>query len=120
MKFDCPYCNAEMSREDISMTFSNQIENSITFCCPKCHKESIRTFYAASGGTGCVEQSYTLPTFNFCGSTKLIHCKDCTHLEYEDLGIYYCGLHYITGQLNPEDYCSRGKRREKQRNAATD
>lgn len=93
MKFDCPYCNAEMSREDISMTFSNQIENSITFCCPKCHKESIRTFYAASGGTGCVEQS--------------------THLEYEDLGIYYCGLHYITGQLSPENYCSRGERKEK-------
>ena len=51
---------------------------------------------------------------------RIVFCKDCAHLCYEDIGIYYCGLHYITGQLNPEDYCSRGKRREKQRNAATD
>lgn len=29
------------------------------------------------------------------------------HLEYEDLGIYYCGLHRIAGQLSPNDYCSR-------------
>ena len=43
----------------------------------------------------------------------MIRCKDCAHLCYEDLGIYYCGLHYITGQLSPEDYCSRGERKEK-------
>lgn len=45
--------------------------------------------------------------------TKLIHCKDCTHLCYEDLGIYYCGLHRITGQLSPDDYCSCAEEKEK-------
>lgn len=43
----------------------------------------------------------------------MIRCKDCAHLCYEDLGIYYCGLHRIAGQLSPEDYCSRGERKEK-------
>lgn len=57
---------------------------------------------------------------HFAGVGKMVYCKNCAHLEYEDLGIYYCGLHYITGQLSPEDYCSRGERKEKQRNAATD
>ena len=111
MKLDCPYCNAEMSFEDVSMTISDQIGNSATFYCPKCHKESIRTFYAAGGGTGYGEQPYA-PNDQLHAPTKLIHCKDCTHLEYEDLGIYYCGLHRIAGQLNPDDYCSRATARE--------
>ena len=51
---------------------------------------------------------------------NLICCKDCAHLEYEDLGIYYCGLHRITGQLSPDDYCSRSERKERQRDAARD
>ena len=50
----------------------------------------------------------------------MIRCKDCAHLCYEDLGVYYCGLHRIAGQLNPDDQCSCGKRKEEQRNAATD
>ena len=50
---------------------------------------------------------------HFAGVGKMVYCKNCAHLEYEDLGIYYCGLHYITGQLSPEDYCSRGERKEK-------
>lgn len=37
---------------------------------------------------------------------RIVFCKDCTHLEYEDLGIYYCGLNRIAGQLSPNDYCS--------------
>ena len=51
---------------------------------------------------------------------NLIRCKDCAHLCYEDLGVYYCGLHRIAGQLNPDDQGSCGKRKEEQRNAATD
>lgn len=51
---------------------------------------------------------------------KMVYCKNCAHLEYEDLGIYYCGLHRIAGQLNPDDQCSCGKRKEEQRNATTD
>ena len=43
----------------------------------------------------------------------LIHCKDCAHLCYEDLGVYYCGNLGICGQLSPDDYCSRGERKEK-------
>lgn len=39
--------------------------------------------------------------------TELITCKDCAHLCYEDLGIYYCGNIGIRGQLSPDDYCSR-------------
>lgn len=49
---------------------------------------------------------------HFAGVGKMVYCKDCAHLEYEDLGIYYCGLHRITGQLNPDDYCSRATARE--------
>lgn len=43
----------------------------------------------------------------------IIFCKDCAHLCYEDLGIYYCGNLGICGQLSPDDYCSRGERKEK-------
>ena len=50
---------------------------------------------------------------HFAGVGKMVYCKNCAHLEYEDLGIYYCGLHRIAGQLSPEDYCSRGERKEK-------
>lgn len=42
-----------------------------------------------------------------------VFCKDCAHLCYEDLGVYYCGNIGICGQLNPDDYCSRGERKEK-------
>lgn len=49
---------------------------------------------------------------HFAGVGKMVYCKDCAHLEYEDLGIYYCGLHRIAGQLNPDDYCSRATARE--------
>ena len=45
-------------------------------------------------------------------SDRLIHCKECAHLCYEDLGIYYCGLHRISGQLSPDDYCSRAEDRK--------
>jgi len=48
---------------------------------------------------------------------RLVFCKDCAHLCYEDIGIYYCGNLGICGQLNPDDYCSRGERKEKQKNA---
>lgn len=58
----------------------------------------------------------TLPVVRYEGLIEtdagLIHCKDCTHLEYEDLGIYYCDLYYIGGQLSPDDYCSRATARE--------
>ena len=50
----------------------------------------------------------------------IIFCKDCAHLCYEDIGIYYCGLHRIAGQLSPEDYCSHGKRKERKADAARD
>lgn len=43
----------------------------------------------------------------------IIFCKDCAHLCYEDLGVYYCGNLGICGQLSPDDYCSRGERKEK-------
>lgn len=49
---------------------------------------------------------------HFADVRKMVRCKDCAHLEYEDLGIYYCGLHRIAGQLNPDDYCSRATARE--------
>lgn len=57
---------------------------------------------------------------HFAGVGKMVTCKDCAHLCYEDIGVYYCGLHRIAGQLDPDDYCDRGARKEKQRNAATD
>lgn len=41
-----------------------------------------------------------------------VFCKDCAHLCYEDIGIYYCGLHRIAGQLSPDDYCSRAEGRK--------
>lgn len=44
---------------------------------------------------------------------RIVFCKDCAHLCYEDLGIYYCGSLGICGQLSPDDYCSRGERKEK-------
>lgn len=44
---------------------------------------------------------------------RIVFCKDCVHLCYEDLGIYYCGNLGICGQLSPDDYCSRGERKEK-------
>lgn len=45
---------------------------------------------------------------------RIVFCKDCNHIEYEDIGIYYCGNLGICGQLSPDDYCSRGERKEKQ------
>lgn len=44
---------------------------------------------------------------------RIVFCKDCAHLCYEDIGIYYCGNLGICGQLSPDDYCSRGERKEK-------
>lgn len=44
---------------------------------------------------------------------RIVFCKDCAHLCYEDLGVYYCGDLGICGQLSPDDYCSRGERKEK-------
>lgn len=49
---------------------------------------------------------------HFAGVGKMVYCKDYAHLEYEDLGIYYCGLHRIAGQLSPDDYCSRAEGRK--------
>lgn len=43
---------------------------------------------------------------------RVVFCKDCAHLCYEDIGIYYCGLHRITGQLDPDDYCSWAEKKE--------
>lgn len=62
-------------------------------------------------------KSETLPVVRYEDlietAAGLIHCKDCAHLCYEDIGIYYCGNLGICGQLNPDDYCSRGERKEK-------
>lgn len=44
---------------------------------------------------------------------RIVFCKDCAHLCYEDLGVYYCDNLGICGQLSPDDYCSRGERKEK-------
>ena len=44
---------------------------------------------------------------------RIVFCKDCAPLCYEDIGIYYCGNLGICGQLSPDDYCSRGERKEK-------
>lgn len=44
---------------------------------------------------------------------RIVFCKDCAHLCYEDIGVYYCGNLGIFGQLSPDDYCSRGERKEK-------
>lgn len=44
---------------------------------------------------------------------RIVFCKDCAHLCYEDLGVYYCGNLGICGQLSPDDYCSRRERKEK-------
>ena len=44
---------------------------------------------------------------------RVVFCKDCAHLCYEDLGVYYCGNLGICGKLSPDDYCSRGERKEK-------
>lgn len=51
---------------------------------------------------------------------RIVFCKDCAHLCYEDIGIYYCGNLGICGQLSPDDYCSRGARKERKADAARD
>lgn len=51
---------------------------------------------------------------------RIVFCKDCAHLCYEDLGVYYCGNLGICGQLSPDDYCSRGERKERKADATRD
>ena len=42
---------------------------------------------------------------------ELVRCKECCHLEIA--GCYgECGRGYL-GIVRPDDYCSRGRRREK-------
>ena len=49
---------------------------------------------------------------HFAGVGKMVYCKNCAHIEYEDLGVYYCGNLGICGQLSPDDYSSRGEQKE--------
>ena len=101
----CPYCGAEMlldsNDEDLEDDWKWWCE------CPKC---SARAPVAETPNVA--RDKALLNPNQIRRSTKLIRCKDCAHLEYEDLGIYYCGLHRITGQLNPDDYCSRAEDRK--------
>lgn len=43
-----------------------------------------------------------------------VFCKDCAHLCYEDIGVYYCDKRIITGQLYPDDYCSRAMKKKEE------
>ena len=111
MKVLCPNCEAEMCLEN-TITAICPATNAVIFRCPQCGKRSLRTFHAAGGGTSYSKQPDT-PNDQLHAPTKLIHCKDCAHLCHEDIGIYYCGNLGICGLLNPDDYCSRGERKEK-------
>ena len=117
-KITCPYCGAEMNMKDATM-ISDELGNRVIFYCQKCHESSVRAFHAAGSGRNYAkalqkaEQPDT-PADHFADVGKMVHCKDCAHLEYEDLGIYYCGLHRITGQLSPDDYCSRAAARKEE------
>ena len=103
----CPHCDVEMTMHGVAC-LGNPSTNEILYCCPVCR---YKTFIPRPPVIACTNKGKSAGQLR--GSTKLIYCKDCAHLCYEDLGIYYCGLHRIAGQLSPEDYCSRGERKEK-------
>ena len=105
-KITCPHCGVEMTMQDIAC-LGNPSTNGIIYCCPMC---TYKTFIPRSPVTACTNKSK--PTNHFADAGKMVCCKDCAHLEYEDLGVYYCGLHRIAGQLSPDDYCSRATARE--------
>ena len=43
---------------------------------------------------------------------EVVRCRDCKHLEIDDEGFTYCCASTgLDGKL-PNDYCSRGERRE--------
>ena len=52
---------------------------------------------------------------------SIVHCKDCkylactissNHFMYFPTNDYECGKAIFDGYVNPEDFCSRGERRE--------
>lgn len=46
-------------------------------------------------------------------STDIVHCKDCKHLGIKDFIYGYCKRD-MSGQVQPNDYCSRGERKKRQ------
>lgn len=112
-KVFCPYCGAEMLPEENS----DDIEDDWKWWyeCPKCAARA-----PVAETPNAARDKALLNPNQLRDPTKSIYCKDCAHLEYEDLGIYYCGLHRICGQLSPDDYCSRGERKERKADAARD
>lgn len=107
-KITCPHCGVEMTMQDIAC-LGNPSTNGIIYCCPMCTYKTFIPRHPARTNTG-------KSADHFADVRKMVCCKDCAHLEYEDLGVYYCGLNRIAGQLSPDDYCSRGERKEKQKN----
>lgn len=105
-KITCPHCDVEMTMQDVAC-LGNPSTNGIIYCCPMC---TYKTFIPRPPIAACANKGKSADQIRKLAN--LICCKDCAHLEYEDLGIYYCGLHRITGQLNPDDYCSRATARE--------
>lgn len=45
----------------------------------------------------------------------IVHCKDCKHLGIKDFIYGYCKRD-MSGQVQPDDYCSRGVRRKERSN----
>lgn len=105
-KITCPHCGVEMTMQGVAC-LGNPSTNGIMYCCPVCtHK----IFVPRQPANAYTNESKTID--HFAAVRTMVRCKDCAHLCYEDLGIYYCGLHRIAGQLNPDDYCSRATARK--------
>ena len=51
---------------------------------------------------------YSAPVID---AVPVVRCKDCIHLMFSD---FYgeCKRGYLCGIVRPDDYCSRGKRKE--------
>lgn len=108
-KITCPYCGAEMLLDSNDEDLEDDWK--WWYTCLKCEARTP----VAETPNAARDKAWLNPGRS-CEAAKLIYCKDCAHLCYEDLGIYYCGLHRIAGQLNPDDYCSRATKRNEAKN----
>ena len=105
-KIACPYCGAEMLPEENSDDLEDDWK--WWYECTKCAARA-----PVAETPNAARDKALLNPGQFRENTKLICCKDCAHLCYEDIGIYYCGNFVVCGQVNPYDYCSRATAKEK-------
>lgn len=55
-----------------------------------------------------------LETMPKADAVEVVRCRDCIHFEEYEPGFTCCGSYFIglVGDVDPDDYCSRGERRE--------